>query len=94
MILGSRTGIWVIPHVTCRRVIGLGASWEAFARHDVGVVIVTHQDLHGRTEVVSKVLRLAIRTHDLIPADTIVVLRRDTTRVVKGLLTSQDHRPF
>ena len=54
-----------------------------------------HQDLAGSAEVGGEILRLTVRTHDaFIPADSIVILRRDTTGVVEGLFASQNHRPI
>src|SRR5205085_928195 len=88
-----RAEIRKIADITCRRIAGLRTSWEALTGYYIGVVVVTHQNLAGGAEVWGEILRLTVRTHDaFIPADTVVILRRDTTGVVERLFASQNHR--
>ncbi len=61
------------------RVFGVRAAWEALTWQHIGVLVVTHQDLTGSAEVEGEVLRLTVGTHNgFVPADAIVILRRDT----------------
>ena len=91
-VLGPRTEIRRVTHITCCRIFGARAAWEALTWQNIGVIVVTHQDLAGRAEIESKILRLAVGTHyGFVPADPVVILSRDTPCVIEGLLPSQDH---
>ena len=71
----------------------LGASWETLAGRDIGVFVVTHQDLAGIIEITREILCLPVKSHDaIVSADSLVVFSRHTTRVIKRTLTSKHHR--
>ena len=94
-IFWPRAKIGKIADITCHWITCLCTSRETLPWNYVGMIIVTHQNLAGGTKIRGEVLRLAIGTHDaFIPADSIVILRRDTTGVVEGLFASQNHRPI
>ena len=60
---------------------------------DIGVVVVSEQNVARGLKVRRPVLSLAVGSHHaVIAADAEVVLRRDSTGVIEGLLAGKDHR--
>src|SRR5207302_4837205 len=66
-------------HITINRVGSCGSSWKALPRHNIGVLIVTEQDVTRLIDITGPILGLPIQAHDAIVAtNALVVLRRDT----------------
>ena len=62
---------------------------------NVSVFVMAHQDTAGVINVARKILRLPVEAHDaVIPADTLVVFRRDAAGIIQGPLASQYHGGF
>ena len=82
----------VVANIAVRRVGSLGAAREPFSRSDIGVVVVGEEKGAGRLQVRRPVLGLTIGTHHaVIPADAEIILCRDPTGVIEGLLAGEHH---
>ena len=80
-------------NVAVHRVGGVGAAREAFSWSDIRVIVVGEQHVAGCLEVRRPVLGLPVGSHHaVITADAEVVLRRNTTGIVEGLLAGEHHR--
>ena len=82
-----------VANVAVHRVGSLRAAREAFSRSDIRVVVVREQYVARCLKVGRPVLGLTVGSHHaVIAADAEVVLGRDSTGVIEGLLAGQDHR--
>src|ERR1700730_2565908 len=80
-------------NVTVHRVGTDSAAREAFSRSDIRVVIVCEKHFARCLKVRRPVLSLTVGSHHaVIAADAEVVLCRNSTGVIKGLLAGEDHR--
>ena len=77
-------------HIPSYGIIRHGAPREALAGRDVGVVIVTEQNVAGFINVTGPVLCLAIDAHDaVVTANSLVVFRGDATGIIERALAGQ-----
>ena len=97
--LADRAEVAALDVVRERRDVAVGrvgrghAARAGLAGHDVGVLVVGHQDLEGAGEVGRPVLRLAVRPHHpVVAADAVVVLGGDAAGEVERLLAGEHHR--
>ena len=80
-------------NVAVHRVGSVGAAREAFSRSDIRVIVVGEQHVARCLEVRRPVLGLTVGSHHaVVAADAEVVLRRNATGVVEGLLAGEHHR--
>ena len=79
-------------NVAVHRVGSLGAARETFSRSDIRVVVVREEYVARRLKVRRPVLSLAVWSHHtVVAADAEVVLGRNPTGVIEGLLACEDH---
>ena len=80
-------------NVAVHRVGSVGAAREAFSRSDIRVVVVREKYFARCLQVRRPVLSLTVGSHHaVIAADAEVVLCRNSTGVIEGLLAGEDHR--
>jgi hypothetical protein len=91
--VAGRMYVREVANVAVDRVGSVGAAWEAFSRSDIRVLVVRKEYVARCLKVRRPVLSLTVGSHHaVIAADAEVVLCRDSTGVVEGLLAGEDHR--
>src|SRR5512144_3281219 len=82
-------------HVALNGIVGLSPSWKSLAWRDVRMFVVTKQNVAGVVYVSSPVLRLAVDAHyAVVAANALIILGRNTTRVIQSSLAGKYHRRF
>ena len=85
----------IIANVALDRVASLSGPGESFARLDVSVVVMTHQNVTRFIDVFGPVLCLSVQAHDaVVAADALVIFGGDAAGIIQRAFSGQDHGGF
>ncbi len=82
-------------NIALDRIGGYGSARKALARHDVGMLVMSEQNMTGFIDIARPVLCLAVDSHDaVVPANSLIVFGGNAARVIQGTLAGEHHGCF